>query len=84
MPYQLVQISPRRFSVINKETGEVHAKSTTKAKAEAQLRLLRGVEGGVWRPSKNKWIVHVKKVAKEKGLTFKDALKVASQSYSKE
>ncbi len=84
MPYELIQISPRRFSVINKETGEVHAKSTTKAKAEAQLRLLRGVEGGEWKPSKNKWIVHVKKVAREKGLTFKDALKVAKQSYSKE
>jgi hypothetical protein len=44
MPYQIKQISPRRYSVINSKTGEVHAKSTTKAKAEAQVRLLEAAE----------------------------------------
>lgn len=33
--------------------GGVHAKNTTKAKAEAQQRLLRGVEHG-WKPTGNK------------------------------
>ena len=33
--------------VRNKATGKVHAKSTTKAKAESQIRLLRGVEHGM-------------------------------------
>lgn len=34
------------WRVFNKETGQEHAKCTTKRKAEAQLRLLRGVEHG--------------------------------------
>jgi hypothetical protein len=32
----------------------VHAKNTTKAKADAQMRLLRGVEHGQWRPTGNR------------------------------
>lgn len=35
------------FKVVNKKTGKVHAKCTTKEKAEAQIRLLRGVEHGM-------------------------------------
>jgi hypothetical protein len=44
MPYEMKQISPRRYSVINSKTGEIHSKSTTKAKAEAQIRLLDQLE----------------------------------------
>lgn len=29
------------------------------------------------------WITHVKKVAKDKGISYKDALKVASKTYKK-
>jgi hypothetical protein len=39
--------------------GGVKAKHTTKAKAEAQSRLLRGVEHG-WKPTHNKMMKRVK------------------------
>lgn len=40
------------YAVKNKSHGKVHtfAKNTTKAKAEAQVRLLRGVCNG-WKPT---------------------------------
>ena len=44
MPYKLEQVSPRRWSVKNSETGTIHSKHTTKAKAEAQLRLLNSIQ----------------------------------------
>jgi len=44
MPYEIVQISPRRYSVVNPKTGHVHAYSTTLQKADAQVRLLRSKE----------------------------------------
>ena len=53
MPYELKKISPKCWQVVNKDTGVVHSKCTTKAKAEAQMRLLYGVESGKWSPSKN-------------------------------
>ena len=40
------------FRVVNTSSGKVHAERTTKAKAEAQLRLLRGVEHGTLKPRK--------------------------------
>ena len=40
------------YKVVNSSTGKVHAERTTKAKAEAQLRLLRGVEHGTLKPRK--------------------------------
>lgn len=43
MPYVSEQISPRRWSVKNSETGTIHSKHTTKAKAEAQIRLLNSI-----------------------------------------
>lgn len=52
MPYELKHPSPRCWSVVNTETGEVHSKCSTKQKAEAQMRLLYGVETG-WKPSTN-------------------------------
>ena len=51
MPYEVIRASPRCWQVVNKETGKVHAKCTTKKNAEAQMRLLYGVESGKWKPS---------------------------------
>lgn len=45
MPYT-IEKEGSCFKVINKKTGKVFAKCTTKAKAELQLNLLRGVEHG--------------------------------------
>lgn len=36
-----------KYRVVNKQTGKVYAKATSKANAEAQIRLLRGVEHGM-------------------------------------
>ena len=46
MPFELVQISPRLYQVVNADTGEVHAKRSTLKNAKAQLRLLHSLEGG--------------------------------------
>ena len=45
MPYA-IEKEGSCFKVINKKTGKVFAKCTSKAKAELQLNLLRGVEHG--------------------------------------
>lgn len=50
MPYEM-QKEGKCWRVLNTETGEEHAKCTTKKKAEAQLRLLRGVEKGTFKPT---------------------------------
>jgi len=42
------------FSVINTETGKVHAKCTSLQNAKAQLRLLYGIESGQWKPAGKK------------------------------
>lgn len=86
MAYQVLHVSPRCWQVVNKETGTIHAKCTTKTKAMAQMRLLYGVEKGTIKPRQTKktmnpWIEHVKKVAKEQGLSYPKALKIASASY---
>jgi hypothetical protein len=51
MPWEMVKITEGKnkgkYRVRNKQTGKVHAKATSKANAEAQLRLLRGVEHGM-------------------------------------
>lgn len=36
-----------KFRVVNTQTGAVHAKATSKANAEAQVRLLQGVKHGM-------------------------------------
>lgn len=46
MPYKIIPASQNRFSVVNKNTGRVLAYHTTKAKAQAQVRLLHGIEAG--------------------------------------
>jgi hypothetical protein len=54
MPYQIRQAG-ENYEVVNTDTGEVkavHTPPNAKQKAEAQLRLLRGVEqDGLWEPS---------------------------------
>ena len=48
MPYS-IQRNPgtNTYRVVNTQTHYVHAKSTTKARAEAQVRLLHGIEHGL-------------------------------------
>lgn len=47
MPYEKVSAGKDKYNVRNKETRKVHARGTTKGKADAQMRLLRGVEHGM-------------------------------------
>ena len=47
MPYSIQDAGGGKFKVVNRESGNVHSKATTKAKAEAQVRLLHGVEHGM-------------------------------------
>jgi hypothetical protein len=54
MPYQIEKLPSGKFRVVNTETGEIHAKSTTKKNAQAQINLLRGVEHGDWKPTGKK------------------------------
>lgn len=45
MPFKIRKLPNRpRYRVYNADTGEIYAYSTTKKKAEAQVRLLRMVE----------------------------------------
>lgn len=54
MPFKKYKLPKRdSYRVVNADTGEVHAYETTKEKADAQLRLLRGIEHG-WTPSGSK------------------------------
>lgn len=47
MPYAIQQNpGTHTYRVVNMETGFIHAERTTKAKAEAQVRLLHGIEHG--------------------------------------
>ena len=46
MPYDLVKVSPRKYQVINADTGEIHAKHSTLKNAKAQIRLLNSLKGG--------------------------------------
>jgi hypothetical protein len=40
----LINKGKGKYSVINSQTGKVHSESTTLAKAEAQLRLLKSLK----------------------------------------
>jgi hypothetical protein len=46
MPYAIKEVEGNRFKVINKASGAVKAKKTTKAKAVRQVRLLDAIERG--------------------------------------
>ena len=45
MPYKIIPHGQGKYTVKNVETGKVAAKNTTKAKAEAQVRLLNYLKG---------------------------------------
>lgn len=51
MPIEIEKVGKGEYRVTTK--NGVHAKSTSKKKAEAQERLLRAVEHG-WKPDKDK------------------------------
>ena len=53
MPYAILKHG-NCYKVTNTATGKVHAECTTEAKAEAQVRLLRGIEHGTLKPRKDK------------------------------
>ena len=46
MPYDVQAVGDGRYKVVNTDTGNVHSKGTTRANAEAQVRLLRDAEHG--------------------------------------
>jgi hypothetical protein len=50
MPYAIRKNRDGSYRVVNADTGKVHMKSGTKADAEAQVRLLHGVDEG-WTPT---------------------------------
>lgn len=45
MPYNIVKTG-KCYKVVNTASGKVHAECTSEAKAQAQVRLLRGIEAG--------------------------------------
>ena len=47
MPYSIRPVGEGMYQVINAESGTVHARHTTLAKAEKQVRLLYGLEHGM-------------------------------------
>lgn len=49
MPYAIKKVKGG-YSVVNKDTGAKHSKHSSLANAQAQMRLLHGVEHG-WHPS---------------------------------
>jgi hypothetical protein len=49
MPYRIEKVKGG-YRVVNAITGDVKAAKTTKARAERQIRLLRGIDHGM-RPS---------------------------------
>lgn len=51
MPYQVTKLKNGKYQL--RGPSGVHAKGSTKAKVDAQLRLLQGIEHG-WRPTGKK------------------------------
>jgi phage gp16-like protein len=52
LPYS-VRKTNGAYQVVDRETGKVHSRHTTKDKAERQRRLLEGVRHG-WKPTGKK------------------------------
>lgn len=46
MPYQIKKINGNKYQVKNVKSGEIHAKGTSKSKAQRQVRLLNMIDGG--------------------------------------
>jgi len=51
MPYAKRKNPRGGYNIINTQTGKVHAKGTSSLRADRQLRLLRGVEHGTFKPT---------------------------------
>jgi len=89
MPYELEQISPRRYSVMNTNTGQLHSKHTSKKKAEAQIRLLNGIEhgmkvkGGKITDMEYKKPINLRKLTKGGKLSNEDLKAFVDASYKK-
>ena len=45
MPYLLTKVKGG-YKVVNRDTGVIHSKHTTKTKAESQIRLLNAIDHG--------------------------------------
>ena len=43
-PYQITKVGNNKYQVKNKQTGKIHAKGTTKAKAEKQVKLMEWID----------------------------------------
>jgi len=54
MPFAMRKLPTGHYEVVNTESGKVKAKHTTKAKAQAQLRLLNAIAYGGFTPSGQK------------------------------
>lgn len=55
MPFIIRKVRNQNcYEVKNKNTGKVHAKCTTKDKANKQIRLLNAIEYGGWKPTGKK------------------------------
>jgi hypothetical protein len=46
MPEKMFKLNGNKYMVKNVETGQIHAKGTTKAKAERQMSLLNAIDRG--------------------------------------
>ena len=47
MPYIIKPLPNHKFRVINSKTGEIKAKSTTKSKAEGQVKFLEMIHNKI-------------------------------------
>lgn len=55
MPYNIKKEKGGKFKVVNAVTKKVHAKGTTLAKAEAQVRLLHMIDAAAAAKGKTKY-----------------------------
>lgn len=53
MPYEIRRAGDK-YAVVNVKTGRVHARHTSRAKAQRQLNVLHAVEHSSWRPTGRK------------------------------
>ncbi len=47
MPYKIVPLKSGKYKMVNKKSGKVHAKGTTRKKAIKQMQFLQMKEHGV-------------------------------------
>jgi hypothetical protein len=45
MPYTITKLTNGKYQVKNKSTGKIHAKGTTKIKAQKQVKLMGMMDG---------------------------------------